>query len=81
MESVLKAIDEKLDRIMQAQELQARMTADLLQTLDDKRFDAERRRQAMDSYVNSIAHMMQGSGAPPELIDNFKNLFNRSFSQ
>jgi hypothetical protein len=78
---MLKAIHDKLDRIIQAQELQARMLADLLQTLDDKRFDAEKRKQAMDSYVNSIAGMMQGSGAPPELIDNFKTLFNRSFAQ
>lgn len=80
MEETLKLINEKIDRIMRAQELQARMTADLLQQLDDRRFDADRRRQALDGYANSIAEMMRGSGAPTELIENFKQLFNRSFT-
>lgn len=77
----LKNIEEKVERLLQAHELQARMLADLIQQLDDRRFDADRRQKNMDNYVNSIAAMMQGSGAPPELIDNFKNLFNRSFAQ
>jgi hypothetical protein len=81
MEEKLNIIIEKLDRILNAQELQARMTVDLIQQLDDRRFDADRRRQALDGYANSIANMMKGSGAPPELVENFKQLFNRSFTQ
>lgn len=78
---MFKEIHAKLDTIIKNQEIQARMTADLIQTLDEKRFNHEQRKHAMDDYVAGITHMMQGSGAPPELIENFKTLFARSFAQ
>jgi hypothetical protein len=75
-------LDQMIDRLgelLAGQETQARMTADLIQMLDGKRFDSEQRKKALEDYMRGITGMMQGSGAPPELIENFKTLFSRSF--
>jgi len=77
----LKRIEQKLDQIIEAEKITARMVADLVELSDERRQTAETRKKAMAQYVDSVSSVRQTKGAPTQFIDSFKQLFDKGLKQ
>jgi hypothetical protein len=76
----LKRIEEKLDRLIEAEKITARMVADLVEQIDDRRQAGETRKKALADYVGSVTGILEAKGAPPQFVNSIKQLFDKGFN-
>ena len=77
----LACIEAKLDVILKEQRLQAEILVQLHQAIDGRHSNMHRQKEAMQSYITSVKHMLESRGAPSEFVNSMDDLFNKGFGQ
>ena len=67
-------MNEKIDQILKSQETIINMLTDLIYQLSARQSGAAQNKQMLETYIQTLATLVQSQGGSPEFVEKFKTI-------